>query len=349
MRSLKPYAALAALGMAIFPLGTMAVTTYRTTSSHAGCYSTGRLAGHRGSDLYADYIGLSSRNDVIPSRLCVDWDKRLVALWTAKENNHGDSRTVIATARQLISEYRTKDPGRMPIRQYETDASEDAHLLQTHLDWQQLGQHYRLTERKLKLLKQISSHIGGRSLVAYAMTELLPGRYNGAFNRDYFDFLLRHGGRRFVESIPAIHDGITSFGPFQFTPFAIYDAHGHQNGASKANHSLPSNLRIPGSVMRLRSDDHAKAAYLFAVSNLADLIASLNERELKTLERVWRTSDVDLVEYIATAHNKPAFARDAGRKWLWDKARLPYLGSTRPTGRIYATKTKNNWRALGHK
>jgi hypothetical protein len=179
------------------------------------------------------------------------------------------------------------------------------------------------------------------------MAELLPSN-NGELNRDYLDFLLRHGGRRYLESLPALHDDITSFGPVQFTQYAVYDVPGERRGASRVNVALPrgSELRIPGSTLRLRDNDHLRAAYLFAVSNLADGIRSLSERQLTTFERVAGPRGVDVAQFIAVAHNKPANGRRALRAWLDAGGNGSFRDYCVPVSRLYAQKTINNYWAL---
>jgi hypothetical protein len=83
------------------------------------------------------------------------------------------------------------------------------------------------------------------------------------------------------------------------------------------------------------------------VANLADLIKGLNETQFETLKRELNASrKLDLVEYIATAHNQPAVARKSAKRWLDNGARLPYHVSATRKGRTYALKTAVNYYGL---
>lgn len=306
-------------------------------------YETGSLKGRRAGDLYRAFLGYEG--DRIPARLSVDWLARLDYLWARKASRR-DSGPVVHRARaMLVNEYRTRDPGRISLESYQEIAGNQARAVCAELDWEQVRRRSGLDERKGALLKRISCNMGGRVILAYAMAELLPST-DGELNRDYLDFMLRHAGRRYVESLPALHDSITSFGPLQFTHFAVYDNGRERRGASRVNLALPERLRIPGSTLYLRDSDHLRAAYLFGVSNLADVIRSMNARQVATFERVGGPRGVDVAQFLATAHNKPAVARRAMRAWLDSGARRSYREFCPRVSRLYATKTYNNYRAL---
>ena len=289
-------------------------------------YDTGMLAGRKAGDLYAAYLGYNGK--VIPTELKVDWTAQLDKLWARKSGR----RNVTSVARQaheaLVAEYLAKDPGKITLESYQEIAGNQASAICTELDWDQAGEIYRLNARETALLKRVSCNMGGRVLLAYAMAELLPST-DGELNRDYLDFLLQHGGRRYVESLPALHDDLTSFGPLQFTQYAVYDTPRERRGASKVNIALPasSELRIPGSTLRLRENDHFRAAYMFAVSNLADGIRKLNGRQLAVFERVAGPRGVDVAQFIAVAHNKPVVGRQSLERWLDSGARGSYRDS----------------------
>lgn len=317
------------------------------SQSRKGTYATGKLAGSTVSDLYALYIG---RSGTLPKTLTIDWSLQLQNLW-ARKAAISKTGIVKVTGDMLVAEYARLNPERMSIGQYESRAGTQAHLMYRSLDWGQVGEMYFVTKagttdtRKLALLKRVSAGISGRTLVAYNMTELFPssGNYSGA----YLDFLLRNAGLRYVESLPAIHDPLTSFGSFQFTSNAVYDTGSVAiGGASRVNRALPKSLRIPGSVTLLRGDQHLRAAYLFAVSNLAVFIRRLDEKHLATFERVAGSKSLQLAQFIATAHNKPAVAYSSGTKWLTAKAKSEYRTSCPAVSRRYATKTFENFQAL---
>lgn len=312
-------------------------------------YKMGRLAGSKATNLYSMYLG---HTGVIPKRLTINWNKQLEKLWVRK-TRISKTTVVRKTGDTLVVEYLTQDPGLMSLRTYQRIANKEAKLTYTNLDWDTVGKFYfrdpktkGVDGRRLKLLKRVSKSIRGRTLTAYMMTELLPG--SGARGHAYLDFMLRHGGRRYVESIPAQYDTLTSFGPFQFTSHAVYDVGntGKMGGASRVNRALPQSLRIPGSVSMLRGDHHLRAGYLFAVSNLAVFIKRLDARHLATFERVAGSREMDIAQFIATAHNKPEVAYRAGRRWLESKTLASYRDACPEISRLYADKTSKNFHSL---
>lgn len=311
-------------------------------------YPMGKLAGRNIGSLYAIYIGYEGK---IPSRLKINWPQRMEYMWTAKVTNSHNNRVVRQTRDKLLPEFAHGEPKRMSLAAYLKVADGQADLLHKKLDWDKVGSMYftrqgKVNKRKQRLLKNVAGQVRGNELIAYALTELMPGQNDGAFNRDFLDFLLRQGGREFVERIPALYDDRTSFGTYQFTSFALYDVPGERRGASNVNQALPPMYRIPGSVMLLRENDHFKAAYLFAVHNLAVAIARLDDKQVHTFERNRRQKVDSIVEFIAVAHHGPAAAYNACGRWLDNKAKQPFRNSCSGRYRTYANKTANNYKAL---
>lgn len=318
---------------------------------HRGTYHTGKLAGSHVSSHYAWYLGVSR---TIPKKLSVDWNERITRLWERKYDR-ADITVVHDTGSMLVAEYKRLDPGRTTLVKYQSHASKEARRIYKSLDWDEVGRLYfrdphtkRVDQQKLALLKRISKRIDGRMLIAYMMTELLPT--SGKFGREYLDFLLRNAGSRYVESLPALHDDLTSFGPFQFTSHAVgvyYEGSVLRvGGASKMGRALPRSLWIPDSVALLRGDDHVRAAELFAIHNIANLIRQLDEQQMTLFEQGVRKNPMMLVQFIATAHNKPTVAYRAALKWIDAKKRQNYQASCPEHSREYAQKTKTNFLVL---
>ncbi len=320
------------------------------TKEHSGVYATGKLAGSTVSDLYAAYIG---KNGVLPENLRINWNDQLKRLWAHKFalTNNTPARD---TGTMLTAEYEHLDPERMSLSDYQAIAGRQASLVYRSLNWGAVAHDYfrdmttkNVDERKLTLLKRVAKNIGGRTLIAYAMTELFPT--SGNYSNAYMDFLLRNAGRRYVESLPALHDPLTSFGPFQFTAQAVYDVGTNDavGGASRVNRALPPRLRIPGSVTLFRGDDHVRAASLFAISNLAVFIRRLDDRHVAMFERIADMRSLELAQFIATAHNKPEVAYASAKRWLDAKAGTTYQHSCPQVSRRYADKTEDNYQSLG--
>jgi len=69
-------------------------------------------------------------------------------------------------------------------------------------------------------------------------------------------------------------------------------------------------------VVKMRGDDHHKAAYLFAICNLALLMRGINEADKKQLFGKASQIRPSITEFIATAHNLPAVAIRNFRSYL---------------------------------
>ena len=309
---------------------------------HGGTYSTGPLAGSNVGNLYSWYVG---HTGAMPAKLTIDWNVQLIRVWQRKFTI---SKTTVVrdTGKMLYAEYLRMDPGRMTLQQYQAIANREARTVCTSLNWQTVRRTYKLDARRQALLTRLCASIDGKTLISYAMTELLPTA--GPFGRAYLDFLLRNAGRRYVESLPALHDPLTSFGPFQFTSKAVYDIGniGPMGGANRMGKALPSTMRIPGSVALLRGDLHFRAGTLFALHNLAALIKRLDNRHLTIFERIASSRSLDVAQFIATAHNKPEVAYKAGIKWLDANAAGSYQAKCPEISRKYAQKTEKNFRSL---
>ena len=171
----------------------------------------------------------------------------------------------------------------------------------------------------------------------------MPSRI-GEINLQTMEFLLRNAGIRYVYSIPALADAKTSFGPYQFTEFAWYHAEDDIRGGSVMNMAVRQPQRIDhGSVSRLRGEEHHIAAFLFAIDNIANLIAHTSPAQFRALSANWRRQKDDLVKFIATSHHGPNASLAIAQRWLDNGARSEYEISCHGRFRDYAIKTGRNY------
>lgn len=343
---LLAFSALTAVGCSVSD----AASPKRKPQPRKGTYDMGVLAGRPANDLYAFYLG--SDGGRLPKTITVNWTERLDRLWEQKVKVSKGNPVVARASREVRAAYRTLDPQPMRLRDYQMIASNDALATYKALDWAKVGRMYfikpktkKVNQSRLNVFKSIARSIDGRTLMAYMMTELMPS-FDGKFNRDFMSFLLRNGGRRYIESIPAIYDPKTSFGPYQFTEFALYDVDGKRRGASVLNQALPASHKIPGSVIKLRGNQHIRAAYLFALDNIARLIKRLNTTQLNTLIRIHKKKGRDIVQFIGVSHHAPAPAPKIAMRWLDNGGRSSFLISAPGRLRKYARKTVANYDAL---
>jgi len=309
-------------------------------------YQSGNLQGLRVNGLFGNYLGVEGKID---EEISADFRDQLEKLWQKKLDRSNNS-VVKATFSERVKPYidGTLTPTRISLDDYMKQASSSIQQVRDNLDWDIVQERVPLgnqADRKLNILKSITDQIDAKTLTAYALTELMPSE-KAQTNISVLDFLLRNAGREYVELIPAMYDKFTSFGPYQWTQYAVFDANGETRGASRVNRAIPKELRIPGSVIYLKGNDHHKAAFLNAVANLGDMIAGLNDSQLKVLERVHKTRNKDITEFIAGAHHSPANARKIAKRWLDNDAKLEYLASCHRRHIAYARKTYQNWEAL---
>jgi len=305
-------------------------------------FASNNLAGSRVGKLYQLYLGIES--NIIPETLLTDFDSQLSKLWQMKEDVSGLKNVAEEARWQLIEEY---SQARTPVtlKAYQTNIDQIANRTYQSINWQRMCRERGMKTRNCQTLQKIAKTIGGRELLAYGLTELMPAA-EGRLNVLVLDLLLQNAGREYVESLPAIYDSYTSFGLYQFTQYAIFETPTEIRGASIVSTYLPVVEQIPGSVSKLRGDDHHKAAYLFAVRNLMRMIHRLNDRQLSTLESGWAHSDDEITQYIAVAHHSPSNALLAAKRWLDNGMKYDFSVSVSSRYLAYAKKTKVNYEAL---
>ena len=331
-----------------------------------GSYDSGNLAGRNVGEPFRMLLGNLPADPkfediiyIIPPRIEVNFSERLDALWEYKKKISANSRVVPEVAEAITSEYKENSAFGFSIQMYVEKIDQlIAGIKNAEGFWGKVAEIKGLNKEEAELVESICRSFDGKDLMAYALTELMPSS-DGELNKGVMDFLLNNAGREYVEAIPALGDDKTSFGPYQLTEYAVYDAE-RQRGASIVNRALPKDLRIPGSVSKLRNDDHHKAAYLFAVDNIANLVNMASRiNKLDVLNKVWRQKHLEIVQIIATAHHGPSAVisgipqrrgrRKAGiaEMWLQNDARSDFTVSTYGNYSTYARKTKANFEALG--
>ena len=318
-------------------------TEYTESEPKERKYPTGFLEGRKVGDLYSKYLGVSGR---IPEELTIDFEEQLDEMWDQKEKI-SESKTVTNFRKKVVDKFDADKSEKTTFKKYQSEAQSSIDEINKNIDWDVVKKAESLDSNELEILKNISNSINGKDLMAYALTELMPGK-DGAMNVDIMDFLLKKAGRDFVELIPALSDNKTSYGTYQFTSYSIYDVGGIREGASIVNQALPEDKQIPGSVTKLDDEDHHKAAHLLAIDNLAKMINSLSNKEKETLKKKWKKNKDDIVKFVATAHHAPKYARQAAKRWLDNDAKLDFTVSCSDRIRGYSEKTNANFNELYH-
>ncbi len=307
-------------------------------------YPMRELVGAKFGGLLAEYTGIQG---TVPETAQINFCENLKKMWQKKEGRSKRNKVVREMSKDILETYCSGETHHMTPEDYAEILDDIIRQARKDLDWKKVAQIERLNEEKIELVRDIAESLDGRDFLAYSLTELMPTT-DGKFNLRVFDFLIRNGGREYVESIPAMYDAYTSFGPYQFTSLAWYDVGRERRGGSKLNIALDK--PIPhGSVGQLRGDEHHVAAFLFALDNIATLVRILNKKQFTALQRVYKSKHEEIVQYIATAHNYPYGrfgAQGAALRWLSNDAKTPYITSCSWRPRGYAKKTKANLSSL---
>lgn len=318
--------------------------------------AAGSLSGREVNGLYKLHLGLSTSLDfdnpmVVPENIAVDYTEQLGAMWKEKRIQNEHLTPVAAkTGRQLIQEYGSLTPTGVSLEMYSDEVDRVVADLHDRLDWNNVQQNYGLTDKGSRLLTEITNHIGGRELLSYALTELMPSA-DGSLNVEVLNFLLENAGREYVERIPAVYDKYTSFGPYQFTSYALFSTPEEKRGASHIAEHIADG-EVPGSVSKLRGVNHHQVAYLLAVQNLANLIDRLPPDGLTVLQNNWQAEMSSIAQFIAAAHNYPYGTENshgalkAGEYWIANDMKEEFVVSAGEKPRPYAEKTKANYESL---
>ena len=325
------------------------VTLRITTPPHGPFQVPKYLQGKTiNGDLYGAYTGV---HGVAGVSFNPDFFKQLAQLWDAKiewMNQRKKKNPIVLEAKNMIlKEYLSlAKPTRITLDEYTREADNSINFVNQNLNWAVVAQLKGLNESEIGLVKKISSTIIGKDLITYCLTEIMPSGTDGLKNKLVLDMLLRSAGREYVEFIPAMYDDRTSMGPYQFTMHALYSKDGETNGVSKINLALPDNKRITDSVMSLRGNDHHKAAYMFAINNIAELVGKLNRLERENMWKHYAEHEEDLVQFIATAHHLPSAAIKAAKRWLSNGCKHDFTRSCSSAIVSYAKKTAVNYVAM---
>jgi hypothetical protein len=308
-------------------------------------FDTGFLAGRPVNGLFAYYLGCADRTLVL-SKITISPAENIKKLWAKKLDRKAGVTEVAKEAAMLAEQKYHVGAAVEKISFGEYVKSVDAHLsnLRAAIDFEALGKFLSLEEEDLHALKVAAKEIGGREIVAYSMTELLPGA-DGEYNAKFFDLILSNYGVEYLHWVPALYDEYTSFGPYQFTKFALYDAGGVREGASRINQFVKDQkYKIPGSVIMLEGHAHDRAAYMFALFNIAMLIKETEtSEEVEKLIGVFKNNKDILVGMIACMHNLPV-TKHAFMAWIKAGAN----GMPSPRNVSYLGKSVNNYRYIGN-
>jgi hypothetical protein len=305
---------------------------------------TDRLRNWKMNSLYSLYTGIPKGKSV-PDNYVLDAEKQFKIMWDAKvKKSHNPVVTQLAA--QLRSEFANGAGDYVSLADYKLEIEKRISFDKSDIDWTALAslEQYSAAKReRIRLVRDICMSVNGTDILAYALTELMPTAH-GDLNVQVASFMLKQGGRRYFEGIPAMGDKKTSWGPFQMTEFALCYVGEDCRGASIVNQARSQ--PTPDSVAHLRGMQHFDVGYEFMVHNISTMVRLLSEEEYQFLKAHWREKRDELIAFAATAHHMPGRAYPAARRWLDNKTRKSYLDSCPKRLVQYGGKTLGNLKAL---
>lgn len=286
------------------------------------------------------YWGIQSKNGVVPSKIKIDWSLVLANLWGKKINITGVSPATQKNAANIVLKYAEETKKTKSLHEFITGANDTITVTSASLDYDELCQQFNITT--CEAFKAVTRKITGEMLVAYGLTEIFPA-HDGTYNVKALDITLHSAGENYINSIPALGDGFLSKGFYQFTSLAVCRgvSCADKGGVTKVDDFAGG--KLPGSVIYLDGADHHKAAFEFAVYNIAMLARELSATDMAQLEKC---PIDDLTAFIATAHHMPARAVDNAKSWVKHKCAKPYVVYSGPHLKEYALKTTLNLKAV---
>jgi hypothetical protein len=312
------------------------------------------LRGMKLGNLNAWYVGIGGK---APETLVINFAENLDKLWERKLDR-GVTPATKKSFQRVVDRYTHNDPGLTTLPQFVTKVDDEVKLVHQNLDYTALCQNWDKRVRTAvsikkhylhaggcALLKDMAGQITGRDLVAYGMTELFPAR-DGEKNIRLLQVLLPNAGSEYLNALPALGDPLLSLGFYQFTSHAVrHDASG-AHGASMVSEYAQKDMRIPGSVIALNGNDHHRAAFYFAVYNIANWIRHSTPQEKRALRILFPSNMDNVAQYMAVAHHLPGPASKRARAWVQGGGKKPLVSYLGPKLTIYANKTKTNRAAL---
>jgi hypothetical protein len=289
------------------------------------------------------YWGITTKQGkpaAVPSKLTVNWTSVLAELWGKKMQVDGVSPATQKSASGIVLKYASEAKDTKSVHQFITGANDTITITKASIDYPKLCNDFRISE--CDTFQKIANSITGEMLVAYGLTEIFPA-HDGEYNVKALDVTLRNAGENYLNSIPALGDGLLSKGFYQFTYHAVCrgiscDGLG---GVTKVDDYAGG--KLAGSVLYLEGTDHHKAAFEFAVYNIAMLSRELSTQDMAQLAACPKD---DLAAFIATAHHMPSRAVSNAKNWVKHKCAKAYTVYSGPHLTEYAIKTKLNYRAV---
>lgn len=268
------------------------------------------LVGKKATDFFSMYLGGEAKGTIILWET-YEWDKNkgIANMYQKKFSLPNKKELTVAEDhyRGVVSKIDFNKYTPITLSEHKKQVGSTLNELKEHIDREKLWDKLLWgNKEKLVTLQALSDNISAETLTSYSMTELLPSDA-GNYNKNFLNFLLQNAGTQYIENIPAMYDSYASFWRYQFTSKAVYDTGKKKEGASRVNEFVKKSSKIPWSVCLLKGQDHHKAAYLFIMYNLSNLLRNWDSTIQNALKELTKPENQsNLAQLVAIMHNKPA-------------------------------------------
>ena len=299
------------------------------------------LKSHGLNNLSMSYFDFSGK---IPDSKTVDWNSSLELLWNKKLKFKNVSPATVSAAPSILEDFAVADSETMTVSEHIKNLDSILDDVKRTMDWSGLCVKNRLTPQQCHNLVYVAYNIDANMLTAYSMTELMP-YHDGDKNFALMSLYMETAGRKYLDYVPALGDKYLSMGRYQFTSFAIgYDDSGARPSNMIADFS-PS-YPIPGSAVKLTGAESDLAAYYFSVYNVMTLLKKMTVNGNNRFKTHCIDKKGQIVEYIATAHHNPSWARKRAIQWIGADCSKPLRSYQGERLEIYSIKTATNYAAI---
>jgi hypothetical protein len=286
---------------------------------------------------YFDFTGK------IQNKMRVDWNAALTNLWKKKMQIDGVSGAAKNAKDSIIEEYAILNSEKMTINDHIEEIDNVLPKVKESIDWGKICLDNKLSFTQCFAFVNSASDIDGNMLTAYSMTELMPYT-NGEQNYQLASIYFESAGRNFLDRVPSLGDALLSLGRYQFTSFAVgVDKDGPRAANVIASYSL--DFDIPDSVSKIHGIDSDVTAFYFATHNILKLIKSMSDEDANTFLRQCLNKS-NLVQYIATSHHNPKWAKKRAIEWIEEDCTKPLLTYQGKALKVYSGKTIANYNAI---
>lgn len=287
------------------------------------------------------YLGFAGD---IPETNTINWNASAAQLWEQKLDIRGVSGATRKAADDIVERYQTAPAEQMTVKQHLTALDTELAAVKGDLNWGGICVDFKLDVSSCKSFILTSYWIDAKALTAYSMTELMPYR-NGEQNYALMNLYMSYAGRNFLDVVPALGDKYLSMGRYQFTSFAVGNDDDGPRPANKIG-SYSVKYDIPGSVVSLNGIENDRAAYYFTVYNLLTLFRAMDDDQLAKYDRFCDNHKSEMIQYIATAHHNPKWAKRRALEWIEDGCSKPLISYQGERLEVYSLKTQTNYEYL---